>query len=103
MSIFRTIKKIRDCDICAGTGTEQSGDKCAVCEGTGKVEVYSRVSQAAASRAVTATKELPPQQRAAAKKRLKDHEETLPAADQALPSKGGDAKLDKSGFIDEDA
>ncbi len=99
MSIFRTIRKIRDCDVCSGTGVDQGGDKCAVCEGTGKVEVYSRVSQAAASRAVTATKELPPQQRAAAKKRLRDHE----PADPALPSKGDDGKVDKGGFIDEDA
>jgi RecJ-like exonuclease len=91
MSIFRTIKKLRDCDSCEGTG-KIGADDCVICNGTGKVEILARVSQAAASRAMAATKELPQRARAAIKERLQDHE---------LPKGRKESKVG-TGVIDED-
>jgi len=92
MSIFRTIKKLRDCDDCHGTG--MIGDnRCPTCEGSGKVEYLSRVNQAAATRAEAATKQLPPKARQAAKARLQDHE---PLAKGSKESKVG------KDFVEED-
>lgn len=108
MSIFRTIKKIRDCDSCHGTGRVVAQDKsetdCVICQGTGKVEILSRVGQAAASRASSAARELPPRERAAARERLQDHEPEVKDMDPALPSKGKQGKVSKvgTGFIDEE-
>jgi len=106
MSIFRTVKKIRECEACKGMGvvyTIEGGTeithKCLVCDGTGRVEIYARVSQAAAQNASNAAKTLPPAQRAAVKKRLRDHEPE--PGDQALPPAGNDGKVGR-GFVDED-
>jgi uncharacterized membrane protein len=101
MSIFRTIKKVRDCEACAGEGTDPvSGNPCLSCGGTGQVEVLARVSQAAATRAQAAAKELPPRQRHAARERLEDHEpepEGLPGTKKDRKSRVG------KDIVDEDA
>lgn len=110
MSIFRTIKKLRDCETCEGTGkvrvttaaqtdssVTQTEIQCPICEGTGKVEILARVSQAAAGRAATAAKNLPPQLRAVVKERLQDHEP--PSKD--LPKRGKESKVG-SDVVDED-
>jgi hypothetical protein len=101
MSIFRTIKKLRDCNLCTGTGKDrQTGDACPVCEGTGKIEVSARVSQAAATRAMAAVKtQVPPRQQQAARERLEDHE---PGDPQALPQRRKEGKVG-AGIVDEDA
>jgi len=109
MTVFRTIKKIRDCDTCSGTGQvmKASGDlnswgPCDVCGGEGKVEVLSRVSRAVAARAHDAAKALPPRERQEARELLKDHEPPIPAADGTiLPRPGGDSIIGE-GFIEEE-
>lgn len=102
MSIFRTIRKIRNCSTCMGEGRihlDGAETVCPDCDGEGKVEILSRVSQAAAVQAKSATKALPPQERAAARERLEDHEVSQP--DPALPAKGKPSKVGKA-FIEEE-
>jgi DnaJ-class molecular chaperone len=83
MSIFRTVRKIKDCDECHGSGRIEinpgTGDgtemPCAACQGTGQVEVSVRASRGAVQKAAVATKQLPPgPARKAAKGRLADPE-----------------------------
>jgi len=81
MTVYRTIKKLRDCDACQGTGKDTTG-VCPVCSGTGKLEIFARVSRSAAARAEQAAKQLHPNARAAVKERLQDHEETSQAVRQ---------------------
>ena len=100
MSIFRTIKKIRGCEACNGTGVNNEGTACLSCEGTGQVEVLARVSQAAAGRAAAAARDLPPRERQAARERLQDHEPELKGG-KDLPKKGKESKVG-SDVIDED-
>jgi len=90
MTIYRTIKKIRDCDACQGTGQDPTGT-CPVCQGAGKLDVYARVSRGAAARAEQATKSLSPQARKIAKERLQDHEEASQAkvAGKPIPAPKG--------------
>jgi hypothetical protein len=109
MTVFRTIKKIRDCDVCSGTGQVLtiSGDPnswgtCVICEGSGKVEVLSRVSRAVAARAHDAAKTLPPRERQEARELLKDHEPSIPTDDGTiLPKPGGDSIVGE-GFVVEE-
>lgn len=96
MSIFRTIKKVRYCDTCMGTG-KILNETCHDCNGSGHVEVLSRVSQAAAARASSAAKELPPKLRAAVKERLQDHEPSK----KDLPKGAKESKVGAE-FIEED-
>ena len=103
MSIFRTIKKIRDCDTCMGTGKIWSDGEeivCDDCKGEGKVEVFSRVSQSAAARASSSAKSLPPHERAAVRERLEDHEPPSEGA-QEFPKGKKHSKVGKD-FVEEE-
>lgn len=84
MTVYRTIKKVRDCDACQGTGKDPTG-VCPVCNGAGTLEVFARVSRSAAARAEQATKQLPPQARKVVKERLQDHEEASQAKAAGKP------------------
>jgi RecJ-like exonuclease len=98
MTIYRTIKKEKECTVCGGSGHNPlTMADCSFCEGTGKQEVYSRVSRAAASRAEKAVKELPPRMRAVAKERLQDQE----SKNKKLPKEAKDGKVG-DGFISEE-
>jgi RecJ-like exonuclease len=103
MSIFRTIRKIRTCTTCHGEGRiylDGADTTCPDCNGEGEVEIFSRVSQAAAVQAKGAVnKQLPPHERVEAKARLEDHEVAQP--DPALPVKGKPSKVGKD-VIDEE-
>jgi DnaJ-class molecular chaperone len=92
MSIFRTVKKIKDCDTCNGTGrvyTDHSrGEEaaCDVCGGTGRIEVMTRANRVAVHQAEVATKQMNPgPARKAAKGRL-----------------AGDEKESKLGYVEEE-
>jgi len=99
MSIFRTVRKIKDCGACNGTGrvymTPSSGEEreCEVCSGTGRVEVVVRASASSVERASAAIPQtLPPSQRKAAKARLRED-------DSVVDVKQGKAG---KGYVDED-
>jgi hypothetical protein len=87
MSIFRTVKKLVDCDDCKAMGTDLEGFPCPTCKGTGKVEIVIRANKlavASAERAINQT--LPPAARKAAKARL------APTPEESK----------KEGYVDED-
>jgi hypothetical protein len=78
MTVYRTIKKLRDCEACQGTGMDKGNNaKCPVCGGDGRVDVYSRVSGGSAVRAEAAAKSLPPRVRDIVRERLQDQEPAL--------------------------
>jgi DnaJ-class molecular chaperone len=83
MSIFRTVRKIKDCDDCHGSGRVEvnpgTGDgaeqPCVTCNGTGRVEVSVRANRTSVQQAEAATKQMNPgPARKAAKARLADPE-----------------------------
>jgi hypothetical protein len=107
MSIFRTVRKVRDCDTCFAVGKIVSDGVeiiCPDCQGAGKVEILSRVSQASAARAQANAKTLPPHERAIVRQRLEDHEpaplQEEGTGDQPFPKVKKQGKVGKD-FIEE--
>jgi hypothetical protein len=98
MSIFRTVRKIKDCDTCNGSGrvltdpAKGTEGPCDTCGGEGRVEVLVRANRAAVHQAEVATKQMNPgPARKAAKARL------------AGVEKDGTVSSDDSrGFVNED-